>query len=121
MSRSAKLRSIRQQKNIPCAPPMPAPKQCVQFLDEQSFGEPGEYYEQEVSQAMPESKGRFSGNLMYILFTVVPFLITGAALYFWNPAFLQLDDGSADITKVVLGAALGGILGFLIKFFLFKD
>ncbi len=127
MSKTAKLRALRA--GPPTAPPMNMNanhninnNNNNNFLDDQGYGEPGNYEgREEGGYEQDEGPSRFSGGLMYLLFVGIPFLIIGAVLYFWNPTLIQLDDGSVDLTKVILGATLAGIAGFLVKFFLFKD
>lgn len=123
MSATAKLRNLRMQKNIPAPPPMSMAMTQAPDLYDDSFGEPmplEQYAQDESSVGTSKQNSIMSSGYMYIAFTALPAVLVGAALYFAKPGFIIDKKGEIDSSKLLILSALAGIVGFLIKFFLFK-
>lgn len=106
-----RLKNLRIGNNIPQPPPLPNPNL-------EDFGAPS--YEQDLSLGPPKKSLLKSNGFIWLLFTLVPAALTATALYIMNPSCIQDSTENLDYVKLVLFSAIAGVIGFIIKFFVFK-
>lgn len=124
-----RLQNFRNQRNAPKPPPLPEnrkqqqappPAPASDAGSEVDYEELGNPIQLTYATSKKAGKGGGAGSIVtWLLFTLVPMIVVAVGLYF-SKLFVTAD-GKPDWTKIILAAAVAGIVGAVIKFFLFSS